>query len=285
MKIAIHDHENNGYPNVALMKISAFHKQQGDTVEWYSSFSDYDKVYSSKVFTWTKRDPYLPQDTICGGTGFDIETVLNDEIELMCPDYTLYDCEKSYGFITRGCIRHCDWCFVPQKEGAIRAHQDIEDFTRHRKVVLMDNNILACEHGIKQLEKISDLKLTIDINQGIDARLIDNAMAKLLSKVKWSPSIRLACDSAKMIEPVRKAIELLRWHNTTPSRFFCYVLVKDVDDAVERVKFLKGMYIDVFCQPFRNKAGDEPTVEQKDFARWGNHKAVYKTVTWEDYVP
>ncbi|MCK5639856.1 MAG: radical SAM protein, partial [Gammaproteobacteria bacterium] len=242
MKIGLHDHEHNGYPNVALMKISAWHKKHGDTVGWFNSFAMYDKVYSSKVFTWTKTDPYLPSNTIMGGTGFDVETVLSDNVEFMCPDYSVYDCEESYGFVTRGCIRSCQWCFVPRKEGFIRRHQDVEEFARHQKVVLMDNNILACEHGIEQLEKISRLKLTIDCNQGLDARLIDSSIAKLLARNKWKPSIRLACDSAKMIEPVRKAVELLRWHNATPSRYFCYVLVKDVDDALERVKFLKGIY-------------------------------------------
>jgi len=284
MKIALHDHENNNYPNLALMKLSAWHKAQGDTVEWFNSLlSGYDKVYSSKIFTWTKTDPYLPDDAICGGTGFDVATILPDEVEMMLPDYSLYNCDKSYGFLTRGWIRSCPWCFVPRKEGAIRAHQDIEDFARHKEVVLMDNNVLAHEHGIQQIEKIAKLGLKVDFNQGLDARLIDDSMAKLLGKVKWSPSVRLACDSVSMIEPIRKAVEALRWNNVTPSRYFCYVLVKDIDDAIERIKFLKSMYIDPFCQPYRDQDGTEPTKVQCDFARWVNHKAVFKTTTWADY--
>lgn len=284
MKIALHDHENNGYPNVALMKLSAWHKAQGDSVEWFNAlFGNYDRVYSSKVFTWTRLCSYLPGDTVRGGTGFDITATLPDEVESIVPDYGLYNCDKSYGFLTRGCNRFCSWCFVPEKEGAIRPHADIEDFARHKEVVLMDNNVLACEHGIRQIEKIIKLGLKVDFNQGLDARLIDNSMAKLLGKVKWNPSIRLACDYKAMIEPIRKAVELLRWHNATPSQYFCYVLVKDIKDALERVKFLKGIYVYPFCQPYRDKKGTEPTKEQKRFARFCNHRAVFRSTTWEDY--
>lgn len=283
MKIALHDHENNGYPNVALMKLSAWHKLQGDHVSWFSQFDLYDRVYSSKVFTWTKVDPYIPKDTVIGGTGHDITTTLPDEIESMMPDYSLYDCDKSYGFLTRGCIRSCPWCFVPKKEGKIRAHQDIDEFLQHKEVVLMDNNVLAHKHGIEQIEKMAGMDLKVDFNQGLDARLIDNAMAKLLAKLKWKPSIRLACDSLEMLGPVRRAVELLRWHNATPSRYFCYVLVKDIQDAMERIKFLKGIYIDPFCQPYRDKKGTPPTDIQRKFARWVNHKAIFNTTTWEEY--
>jgi hypothetical protein len=285
MKIGLYDHENNGYPNLALMKLSAWHKARGDTVEWFNPIiGNYDRVYTSKIFTWTPPNKYLPPEiTVYGGTGFDITKTLDDEVENMVPDYSLYNCDKSYGFLTRGCIRSCPWCFVPKKEGKIRAHHDIEDFARHKEVVLMDNNVLAHPHGIAQIEKIAKLGLKIDFNQGLDARLIDDGIARLLGKVKWSPYLRLACDSLSMMEPVRKAVELLRWHNVTPSKYFCYVLVKDIDDALERVRFLKGIYVNPFCQPYRDLEGNEPTQEQKHFARWCNHKAIYNTVPWEDY--
>lgn len=285
MKIALHDHENNSYPNVALMKLSAWHKKQGDIVTWFEPLlsDNYDKIYSSKIFTWTKKDEYLPGRAILGGTGFDLKTKLPDDIEKIMPDYDLYGCDKSYGFLTRGCVRSCSWCFVPEKEGNIKAHQDIADFSKHKEVVLMDNNVLAHDHGISQIEKIIKLGLKVDFNQGLDARLIDNSTAKLLAKVKWSPSIRLACDSVNMIEPVRKAVELLRWYNTTPVRYFCYVLVKDIGDAIERVKFLKGIHVDPFCQPYRDKGGSPPTETQRKFSRWVNHKAIFNSTMWNDY--
>lgn len=283
MKIAVHDHENNGYPNLALMKLSSWHKKQGDSVEWFSALGAYDKVYSSKIFSWTKPDPYLPDSAIKGGTGFDISQKLPVKIENILPDYSLYGCKKSYGFLTRGCIRSCHWCIVPQKEGEIRANQNIKDFCRHKEVVLMDNNVLAHKHGIHQIEKMAMMGLRVDFNQGLDARLIDNSMAKLLSKLQWHPYLRLSCDSSEMIKVIRKAIELLRWHNVTPSRYFCYVLVRDVNNALERVKFLKGMHVDPFCQPYRDKNGSEPTKEQRDFSRFCNHRAIFRSTTWEDY--
>ena len=86
-----------------------------------------------------------------------------------------------------------------------------------------------------------------------------------------------------MIKQVEKAIQNLRWHNATPSRYFVYVLVKDIDDAIERVRFLKGMGVDAFAQPFIDQDGNQPTQEQKHFARWVNHKAEFKSRTWEDY--
>lgn len=284
MKVALHDSEKNDYPNLALMKLSAWHKAQGDTVEWFNPIiGGYDRVYSAKVFTWGPRDPYLPKGTIYGGTGHDIAAVLPDEVEHVCPDYSIYGCKQSYGFLTRGCSNKCHWCFVPEKEGDIRAHADIEEFARHKEVVLMDNNVLACNHGIEQIERIVELGLKVDFNQGLDARLIDDGIARLLTKVKWLEPLRLACDAVSQIDPIRKAVELLRWHNCTPRRYFCYVLVKDVDDAIERVRFLKGIDVDPHAQPYRDKVGTEPTKEQRDFARWVNHKAIYKTVTWDDY--
>jgi len=143
--------------------------------------------------------------------------------------------------------------------------------------------VLAHPHGIEQIEKIAKLGLKVDFNQGLDARLIDDGIAKRLSNVKWIRHIRLACDTAAMIEPIRKAVELLRWHNANPAQLFCYVLVNDIDDALERVRFLKSMYVLPFAQPYRDPEGNEPTKKQRRFARWVNHKAIYKTTTWEDY--
>jgi hypothetical protein len=266
------------------MKLSAFHKAQGDSVSWFDPlFCDADKVYSSKVFTFSAPSGYLPQSAVRGGTGNDLAITLPDAIEHAMPDYSLYSMDYSMGFVTRGCPRKCAHCFVPDKEGDIRANADVSEFLAHKKLVLMDNNILAHPHGIEQIEKIVSLGVAVDFNQGLDARLIDDQTARLLSKLKWLAPLRLACDSPAMIEPVRKAVEHLRWQNVTPSRYFCYVLVKDVPQAVEVVRALKGMNVDPFCQPYRDVKGTEPTDEQKAFARWTCMKAEYKSRCWEDY--
>ncbi|MCL2369677.1 MAG: radical SAM protein [Firmicutes bacterium] len=271
--------------NLALMKLSAYCKAQGHSVEMTTpdKANDYDRGFASKVFSFTPM-PELPSHFEVGGSGISLDKKLMEEIEHCCPDYALYNLNYSLGFLTRGCIRKCPWCLVPEKEGGITAHADIAEFARHRDVVLMDNNVLASEHGIRQIEKIAWLGLRVDFNQGLDARLIDNATAKLLAKVKWLKPIRLACDNHAMIPYVQKAVELLRWHNATPRRYFVYVLVKDIPDALERVRFLKGLDVDPFAQPYRDfKNGIEPTKQQRKFATWVNHKAIFKSVLWEDY--
>jgi hypothetical protein len=284
MTIALHD-DATGFPNLALMKISAWHKAAGDSVETFMPLQKYDRVYSSKVFTFTSQDDYLPEGTIKGGIGYGLYDDLADVIEHICPDYSLYGIDYSMGFLTRGCIRKCAFCFVPRKEGGIRAHADVEEFARHRDVVLLDNNVLAHEHGLRQIEKMARLNLRVDFNQGLDARLIDNSVARLLGRLKWRVPLRLACDSQAMIEPVRKAVELLRWHNVTPSQYFCYCLVtQDVDEALERVRFLKGIYVYPFCQPLMKSDGSRPTQAQKYLCEWVNQRVTFRACTFTDFL-
>lgn len=285
MRIGIHDADKTRFPNLALMKLSAWHKTNGDSVSKYDSLfsSQYDKVYSSKVFTFTPEED-LFGNVEEGGTGYKKFNTLPDEIEHICPDYELYGIDYSMGFLTRGCPNSCNWCVVPAKEGDITAHADIEEFLRHKEVVLMDNNVLASEHGIQQIEKLAQLGVKVDFNQGLDARLIDDHVARLLSNVKWIRFIRLSCDTQAQLPAIQKAVTLLRWHNANPAQLFVYCLVRDVQEALERVKILKGLYLQVFAQPYRDfDTNSEPTKEQKKFARWVNHKAIFKSVAWKDY--
>lgn len=289
MKIGLLDVDGHNFPNLSLMKISAWHKKHGDKVEFASSlFESYDILYKSKVFTFTPDDQfyYTADKIIKGGTGYDVKITLPDDIENICPDYELYNCQSAYGFLTRGCIRKCEWCLVPEKEGTIKPAQDIQNFISDKKsAVLMDNNVLASEYGIHQIEKIIDMKIKVDFNQGLDARLIDNTMAKLLSRVKWFKPLRLACDSQNMKKPVEKAVNLLRKYNCTPKNYFVYALIKDIDESVDRIMFLKSLKVDPFGQPFRDfKNNIEPTREQKQVARWVNHKAIFKTIEFKDYI-
>ncbi len=285
MRVGLVDIDGHNYPNLALMKLSAHFKATGHEVKLATpdNIKDFDCGFASKVFSFTLM-PELPDWVEVGGSGINLKVALPDEVEHLCPDYDLYDLDYSLGFLTRGCIRNCGWCIVPEKEGPIQDHADITDFAKHRDVVLMDNNVLAHDHGIRQLEKIAGLGLRVDFNQGLDARLIDDATARLLAKVKWLTPIRLACDSQAMMPYIQKAVNLLRWYNATPRAYFVYVLVKDIPEALERVRFLKGLNVDPFAQPYRDfRTNIEPTKEQKAFARWVNHKAIFKSVLWEDY--
>lgn len=291
MKVAIHDSDYTGFPNLPLMKLSAWHRAQGDTVERFIALANesYDRVYSSKVFSFTAEEPNLPHNAVRGGTGYGPGPDLPDEIEHIMPDYNLYPAfQASLGFVTRGCIRSCSWCVVPGKEGKIHAHADMDEFLRPgcRDVVLMDNNILAHEHGIMQLERSIALNLRIDCNQGLDARLIaqDDAVARLLSRVHWIRFIRLACDHKSQMSAVEKAVTSIRRHGGKKYNFSCYVLVQEVEDALARVEFLRALDVDPFAQPYREPGSKEaPPKSQRDFARWVNQKAIFKTVPWPEY--
>lgn len=208
---------------------------------------------------------------------------LPDHIEHICPDYSLYGQGYSMGFLTRGCCYDCPHCFVRQKEGALRPHAGYTEFVRHGSAVFMDNNVLGSDWGIWQIERLADSGVKVDFNQGLDSRFIDDGVARRLSRLKWLQPLRMACDSSAAIDSIRRAVELLRWHNVTPRRYFCYVLVRDVEDALERIRFLKGIDVDAFAQPYIPPSGEAPTVEQRQLARWVNTRMFFKTMTWEEY--
>lgn len=282
MRIGLHDADKTGFPNLALMKISAWHKAHGDEVEWWLPVFQYDRVYSSKIFTFSEEDPFLPPDTIKGGTGYGMYEDLPPDVDAMFPDYSIYpECDYAIGYITRGCIRKCPWCVVPRKEGGIRPYSTWQQIKRpdSRDIVLMDNNILACDHGIEQLESMIGQNVRIDANQGLDARLIDDKVAKILAKIKWIRSIRMSCDTDAMLPVVLDAIDRLGKDGVKPYRIFVYLLVKDIGSAERRAVALRDAGADVFAQPYRDfESNIEPTAEQRRFARWVNRKEIFKTV-------
>ena len=133
---------DSNYPNLALMKISAYHKSQGDTVEWHNSFDTYDRLYMAKVFSFTPDYAYVIAnvrgEVVRGGTGYDVSSSLPGDMDRLQPDYSLYptvDSRTSYGFLTRGCPNRCRWCVVPQKEGGIRPYMDVDEITLHGAVL------------------------------------------------------------------------------------------------------------------------------------------------------
>ncbi|MDL2268123.1 hypothetical protein LJC46_09115 [Desulfovibrio sp. OttesenSCG-928-G15] len=300
MLIALHDSDDTNFPNLALMKIAAWHKHQGHEVVWYAPDEAlrYDRVFSSKVFSWTPEDSSLLPWAVKSGTGYGLFHTLPDAVEHICPDYSIYqhvherrnsrrkrpEPGYSLGFTTRGCVNSCAWCIVPQKEGQIRAHADVEEFCRHRHVVLLDNNALAHDHGITQIEKMIRLGLRVDFNQGLDARRIDGQVARRLAALGWFKPLRLACDQKSQMPVVEKAVRLLRAAGAKPKEYFCYVLVTDVDEAYERTMFLRGLGLAPFAQAYRDfSCNTEPTVKQRLYCRWVNHKALFKSILWPDY--
>lgn len=247
MRIGLVDVDGRGFPNLALMKLAAWHKARGDTAEMADPTKSYDRVYLSKVFTHSPdcRDEY-PCEVVRGGTGYrDYATVLPEEVEHTCPDYSLYNVREAYGFLTRGCPNRCPWCVVPHKEGGIRPHADIGEFLAgRRRAVLLDNNVLASDWGLAQIEKIIRLGVRADFNQGLDARRIARCpeVAELLARVQWLRFLRMAYDTSALRDDVRRAVELLGRCGIPPRKLFFYVLVRDdIDDALRRIRELKTL--------------------------------------------
>ena len=193
MNIGLIDVDSHNFPNLALMKISAYHKSKGDYVEWYDHMSastgikHYEKVYVSKVFdnTYSPDIAYTPiaDEVEYGGTGYNLTKNLPYEIEHIMPDYSLYGItDTAYGFLTRGCPRGCDFCHVADKEGR-KSYKvaDLSEFWNGQKnIVLCDPNILACREWKPLLQQLIDSKAWIDINQGLDIRLMTNEKAEMI---------------------------------------------------------------------------------------------------------
>ena len=206
MRIGLIDVDGHNYPNLPLMKISAWHKQQGDHVEWYQPmFSGHmDIVYMSKVFSFTPDYEYCidAEKIVRGGTGYAIKLVdgkevydkskdipLSEEIEHIYPDYSLYPeqtKDTAYGFLTRGCPRGCGFCHVAPKEGKCSVKvANLSEFWRGQKnIVLCDPNILAYPGHIELLQQLADSGSRVNFNQGIDIRLVNDENLELLKRIK-----------------------------------------------------------------------------------------------------
>lgn len=294
------------YPNLADMKIAAYHKAQGDDVEWATPFEHYDILYMSKVFNYTPDDLtcYNADKIIKGGTGYDIYSKLPDEIDRMQPDYSFYpniDKDVAYGFLTRGCPNKCKWCVVPRKEGMIRPYMDIDEIANGRKkIILMDNNILAAgQYCIEQLNKIIERGYRIDFNQAIDARLVTDENAQLLAKIKWIDNrIRFGCDTQGQIKECERAIELINSYGFHGEYFLFTMLNDNFKECFNRVNYWRtrtlnlrseGKHNDMmpFSQPYRDPDNPkhQPPQWQKDMARWALRRQLFLQTEFKDYEP
>lgn len=197
MKIGLIDAENRNhapdhFPNLALMKISAWHKRQGDSVEWYEPLwsGHMDKVYISKVFSFTSDYEYCidADEIIKGGSGYCIvmkdgkevfdkskNKELPEEIEHIMPDYSLYGItDTAYGFMSRGCPRGCGFCHVATKEGVgSRKAANLREFWNGQKYIkILDPNTIACMEWKDILGQLEESRAYVDFNQGVDIRLM-----------------------------------------------------------------------------------------------------------------
>lgn len=294
-KIALIDVDGTGFPNLALMKISAWHKKQGDLVEMINPLKRYDTVYQSKVFT----EEYFPDiwytpmadNVIRGGTGYGLDNALPEEIEHIYPDYDLYG-EKTQdtamGFLTRGCPRGCDFCIVAEKEGRKSCKvADLSEWWHGQKhITLMDPNILASKDSVDLLGQLADSKAMVDINQGLDCRIIKPEQIEQINRIKLK-NIHFAwdkmSDSGRVLEGLKTYKELAT-RKVNKGYGTVYVLVNydtSMEENLFRVYTLRDMgydpYIMVFDKPNASK-------EIKRLQRWVNAKPIFMTTPrFEDY--
>ena len=189
MKIGLIDVDSHNSPNLALMKLSGYHKAHGDHVELADINREYDRIYVSKIFT-ESREPELPKSKEIkrGGSGYDLVNKLDDRIEHCMPDYSLYPEYKfALGMLTRGCPRvNHGFCITPKKDGCISQKvADLSEFWQGQKdIVLLDQNILACKDRLELLQQLIDSGATVEFNGGMDARYMTPEIIEMVRKIK-----------------------------------------------------------------------------------------------------
>lgn len=228
MRIGLIDVDSHNFPNLCLMKLSAYHKARGDEVEWWNGFIHYDRVYQSKVFddTYSEDMEFCinADEVIKGGTGYDLDNKLPEEVEHQYPDYSLYGIEDtSYGFLTRGCPRACPFCIVAAKEGRKSVQvADLDEFHRGQKEIkLLDPNLLACKDHERLLKELADSMAKVDFTQGLDARLLTKDNISMLNKIKTA-NIHFAWDFMEQSEKVLHGLQKYsKWGGVQRCRCLC----------------------------------------------------------------
>lgn len=294
MNIGLIDVDSHNFPNLCLMKISAYHKAKGDAVEWCDLFKHYDKVYLSRVFDDIYTEDFLTtinaDEIIKGGTGYDLKNKLPKEIEHIYPDYSLYPeltKNTAYGFLTRGCPNNCPFCIVSKKEGrrSVKVADLSEFWNGQKEIKLLDPNILACKDHIDLLEQLVESKAVVDFTQGLDARLITEKNIKLLSKIKVK-MIHFAFDLMKNEQNILKGLKLYKEATNINERKTGVYILTNFNTTHEedlyriyKVQELGYMpYVMVYNKP---KA---PQIT-KDLQRWCNNRLIYRAsgLKFENY--
>lgn len=314
MKIGLIDVDGHNFPNLPLMKLSAWHKQNGDSVEWYNPLvhcmgEPFDKIYMSKVFSneYSNDYPYTvnAKEVIQGGTGYCISVVdgkevfdesksfnLPYEVEHIYPDYELYpDYTKdmAYGFLTRGCCNNCSFCIVSNKEGRCsKKVANLSEFWRGQKYIkLLDPNILACKEHLELLQQLVDSGAKVDFTQGLDARFITRENLELLKQIKIE-MLHFAFDFMKfenrIIQGLKLAKEVL---NISERKAIVYMLTNydtTLEEDMYRVRKIKELGYSPDVRIYRKESLPRPHV-LRDLQRWCNNRFLYRSCDFMDYAP
>lgn len=291
MKVGLVDVDGHNFPNLCIMKLSSWHKAQGDDVEFAIPFIDYDKIYMAKVFdnTYTKDDitAYQCKDIVKGGTGYGLDNKLPDEIEHIMPDYSLYGInDTAYGFMTRGCPRGCAFCIVGTKEGRCsKKVADLSEFWSGQKYIkLLDPNIIACQQWKDLLQQLIDSKAKVDFTQGLDIRLMAEEKAEMLNEIKLE-RIHFAWDnypddfcynqlkkyrSKFKIEGKRLGVYVLTNFNTT------------IEQDLDRLYRLRDLDYNPYLMIYNKPSAPETLIKMQ---RWVNNKIIWRSCNnFEHYV-
>lgn len=279
--IGLIDIDGHNFPNLALMKLSAWHKQQGNAVEWWNGLKQYDLVYKSKVFDDTYSEDMkfcINADQIVkGGPGYGLDNQLPEEIEHTCPDYSLYKITNTaYGFLTRGCPRNCPFCIVSKKEGSeSRQVADLSEFWKGQQYIkLLDPNLLASREHEQLLKQLADSKAYVDITQGLDIRLTNTDNIKLLNSIR-TKRLHFAWDNPK--EDLTRAFQNFDRHARIkdPSKRIVYVLTNFNsihEEDLYRIYTLRDLgfnpYVMIYNKPFAPR-------QTRLLQRWCNNRHIF----------
>ena len=307
MRIGLIDVDGHNYPNLPLMKISAWHKAQGDHVEWYQPLlsGHMDKVYMSKVFSFSQDYPYfIDADVIKkGGSGYCIELVdgkeiyhterdqaLPEEIEHIYPDYSLYPKyteDTAYGFLTRGCPRNCSFCHVGSKEGckSIKVANLSEFWNGQKRIVLCDPNILACKDHPDLLDQLIQSGAQVEFNQGLDIRLINERNIEQLKQIRiWKPHFAYdRYEDKEIIEPkMRMVREVTGWHknNVALTVFILTNYNTSLEQDIERIQFCRSLGWSPYPMIYDKEHADPI---YRKLQRWCNNFIFWNVPTFEEY--